>query len=112
VLKKVRDKIAFHFDEIVIKKIIGNFVDNCIKEKGEIVLISGKSESIKDTTYILADNMNVNYVLSSMKEEGISDKDKFRILCKKILYLSEQFCEILGELIPDLVLKYCEYKES
>jgi len=112
VLKKVRDKIAFHFDEIVIKEIIEDFVDDCIKEKREIVLISGKSKSINDMTYIFADNMNINYVLRSMKEEGKSDEDKFKILCERILSLSEQFCKILEELIPDLVSKYCEYKES
>lgn len=112
VLKKIRNKIAFHFDKKVIKEILAKFVDDSLKEKKDVVLISGKTKLVKDTAYLLADNMNINYVLKSINGENLSNEDKFKILSKKILYLSGLFCEILASIIPDLIEDYCELKES
>lgn len=111
VLKKIRNKIAFHFDEDVIEEVIGKFVDDSIKENRDVVLISGKSELVKDTTYLLADNMNINYVLGQIEGEEKSEKEKFIILSEKLLDLSGSFCELLDLLIPDLIIEYCEMKE-
>jgi len=111
VLKKIRNKIAFHFDEDVIEEVIGKFVDDSIKENKDVVLISGKSELVKDTTYLLADNMNINYVLGQIEGEEKSEKEKFIILSEKLLDLSGSFCELLDLLIPDLIIEYCEMKE-
>lgn len=111
VLKKVRNKIAFHFDKKVIKEVLAKFVSDSLKEKKDVVLISGKTKLVKDTAYLLADNMNINYVLKSINSENLSNEDKFKILSKKIVYLSGLFCEILASIIPDLIEDYCELKE-
>ena len=112
VLKKIRNKIAFHFDKEVIRKVLGEFVDDNLKENKDVVLVSGKSELVKDTTYLLADNMNINYILKSINRKEISVEDKFKIFSKKLLKLSGLFCDILDELIPDLIKNYCEVKEE
>ncbi len=112
VLKKIRDKIAFHFDEDVTKEILGRIVDDSLKERTDVVLISGKSERIKDITYLLADNVNINYVLILINGKGISEREKFKILSKNLLELSGLFCEILDVLIPDLIEDYCVLKEE
>jgi len=112
VLKKIRNKIAFHFDEEVIREVLGEFVDDNLKEKKEVILVSGKSELVKDTTYLLADNMNINYVLKSINGKKISYEEKFKMFSKKLFELSGLFCEILDELIPDLIKDYCEFKEE
>jgi len=87
-------------------------VHDSMKENKEVVLISGKSELVKDTIYLLADNMNINYVLKTINGKGISDSDKFKILSEKLLKLSGLFCDILEELIPDLIKDYCEVIEE
>lgn len=112
ILKKIRDKIAFHFDEDVTKEILGRIVDDSLKERTDVVLISGKSERIKDITYLLADNVNINYVLILINGKGISEREKFKILSKNLLELSGLFCEILDVLIPDLIEDYCVLKEE
>lgn len=111
VLVRIRNKIAFHFDKGVIKEVIEQFVDDSLKENNELVLISGKSELVKDTTYLLADNMNINYILKAIQEKEKSE-EKFKILCKKLVELSGLFCDILEQLIPDLIGDYCELKED
>jgi len=108
VFKIIRNKIAFHFDEDVIKDIWGKYVDDCVKEKIDVVVISGKSETVKDTTYLLADNMNINYILNLINEGIKGEKEKFIILSQKLLELSELFCSIVEELIPDLIKNYCK----
>lgn len=112
VLERIRNKIAFHFDKVVIKEVIGQFVDDCLEKNKYVALISGKSELVKDTTYLLADNMSINYVLKSIKGKEISDREKFKILTKNLLELSGLFCDILDELIPDLIKDYCEVIEE
>jgi len=112
VLKKIRNKIAFHFDEDVTKEILGRIVDDSLKERTDVVLISGKSERIKDITYLLADNVNINYVLILINGKGISEREKFKILSKNLLELSGLFCETLDVLIPDLIEDYCVLKEE
>lgn len=112
VLKRIRNKVAFHFDKKVIKKVIEQFVDDSLKENKEVVLISGKSELARDTTYQLADNMNINYVLKLINEEEKSIREKVEILSKNLFGLSGLFCDILDQLIPDLIEDYCELKEE
>lgn len=111
VFKKVRNKIAFHFDKEVIKEVLTKFVADSLKEKKDVVLISGKTELVSDTTYLLSDNMNINYVLNSMDGENLSQEEKFKIMSGKLIYLSGLFCEILESIIPDLIEDYCELKE-
>lgn len=112
VLKNIRNKIAFHFDKGVIRKVLGEFIDDNLKEKKNVVLVLGKSELVKDTTYLLADNMNINYILKSINRKEISVEEKFKIFSKKLFELSGLFCDILDELIPDLIKDYCEVKEE
>lgn len=112
VLKKIRNKIAFHFDKAVIKSIIEKFVEDSLKEKRDVVLISGRSTLIKDTVHSMADNMNINYILNSINGRTLSEEERFKIVSEKLLELSGLFCNIIDELIPDLVEEYCEVKEE
>jgi len=43
VLGEIRNRIAFHFDKGIIKEAIEQFVDGSLKEKKDVVLMSGKS---------------------------------------------------------------------
>ena len=43
VLGEIRNRIAFHFDKGIIKEAIEQFVDDSLKEKKDVVLMSGKS---------------------------------------------------------------------
>ena len=111
VLKKIRNRIVFHFDKGVIREVLSEFIDDSLKEKEDLILIQGETELVKDTAYLLSDNMNINYVLKSINGEKLSNEDKFKILSGTLLNLSELFCDILASIIPDLIEDYCEFKE-
>ena len=112
VLKKIRNKIAFHFDKDVITSILRKLVEDSTKENKDVVLISGRSALVKDTAYILADNVNINFVLESIEGKDLEQEEKFKMLAKKLLDLSALFCNVIEGMIPDLIDEYCETKEE
>jgi len=112
VIYKIRNKIAFHFDEDVITEVLEEYIDEHLKEKEDIVFFQGKTELVADTIYPLADNINFHYILKSIKGENLSDKDRFIILSKELLNLSKLFIGILENIIPELIQDYCELKED
>ena len=109
---EISNKIAFHYDKGDIKEIFKTYVDDCSREHGDVILISGKTRVLKDANYALADNMNIHYVLKSIKGKNLSDRDKFVIMAKELLSMSKLFCEILEEVIPELIQGYCELKKD
>lgn len=112
VLKKIRNRIAFHFDKSIIKTIFSEYVDASLEEDKEIVLLSGESELKKDTSFMLSDNISINYILGLINKKELTDQEKFKYLAKTLLELSELFCDILDELIPELSSEFCENKEE
>lgn len=111
VLKKIRNRIVFHFDRGVIREVLSEFIDDSVRENKDLILIQGETELVKDTAYLLSDNMNINYVLKSINGEDLSSEDKFKTLSGTLLNLSELFCDILASLIPDLIEDYCEFED-
>ena len=112
VIYNIRKKVAFHFDKHVISRALGKFVADCIRENEDIIFIEGKTNLVKDMRFLLADNLNLRYVLSLIKGSGLSHEEKFRILAGELLKLSKLFCGILEEIIPEMVEDYCELVEQ
>ena len=57
VLGPIRNQAIFHINESVIQTVLASFTEDCIRNKREIVFISGVSKMIADTTYPIADNL-------------------------------------------------------
>ena len=112
VLKDIRNKIAFHFDRNVISSALQSLVADSVNEKRDLVLISGKTELVKDTVYVLADNINISYVLGLIGSRDLPQEERFKTLAKELLVLSGLFCSVIDNLIPDLVGEYCELREE
>lgn len=112
VLYCVRRKVAFHFDKHVISRALEEFIDECVKENERVILIQGKTDLIKDMTFLLADSLNLRYILKLVNGSKLSYENKFKIVAKDLLSLSESFCNILQEIIPELVKDYCELIEE
>ena len=108
VIYNIRRKVAFHFDKHVIAQTLGEYVSNCICEDEDIIFIEGKTDTKKDMRFLLADNINLRYVLGLLKDKDSSYEEKFKILARELLELSKIFCEILEEIIPEMVEDYCE----
>jgi len=47
-----------------------------------------------------------------LKNKDSSYEEKFKILARELLELSKIFCEILEEIIPEMVEDYCELIEQ
>jgi len=109
---EVRNKIAFRYDRGVIKEIFKTYVDDCLMEHGDVILISAKTRLLKNANYALADNMNIHYILKPIKGRNLSDRDKFVIMARELLNLSKLFCGILEDIIPELIQGYCELKKD
>jgi len=112
VLSKIRNKIAFHFDEDVIKEIISEFLDSFEVGDPDIVVISGESKQVKDTTYELADNLDFNFVLKLIDKKLTTKEEKFKYLAQNLIEISRSFCSILEGIIAEIVPVYCELKEA
>ena len=112
VLKKIRDKIAFHFDKDLITLILRDYLADSSRSNSDIVLVTGKSELVKDMAFPFADKLIITHVLRSIEGEGQSDEEKFRILAERLLNLSNIFCTLIDDLIPDLVGEYCELRQD
>lgn len=112
VICDIRNKVAFHFDKQVIARALEEFVADCIREDEEIIFIEGKTDLTKDTRFLLADNLNLRYILGLIKGKELSYEEKFKILARELLELSKIFCEILEEIIPEMVEIFCEISEQ
>jgi len=106
VLCRIRNKIVFHFDRSITDEMFEDAVDESIKEKKDIVFLSGKTEQVKDMTFDLADNIDFNYILKFVNEKTESNEDKFKSMVQKLLKLSESFSGILEALMTELIRDY------
>lgn len=111
-MKGIRNKIAFHFDNKVVRDVLKEYVEDCIKADREVVLIQGESEAVRDTYYELADNMNINYALKGINGGAASSEDKFRQMAQRFFPLMNMVCDVLEGLLVELALPYCEAKED
>jgi len=112
VLCRIRNKIVFHFDKCVTNEIFEEIVDECIKEQKNIIFASGKTELIKDMTFDLADNIDINYILKFVDGKTQSNEEKFKAMVQNLLKLSESFSGILEDLVTELIQDYCEVEEK
>jgi hypothetical protein len=112
VLKRIRNDVAFHYDEVIIIKELNSFMDFCVEAKKDIVLISGKTKLIKDTKYEIADNVAANYTLNLFGGKEMPVDEKIKLLGEGLLELSNLFCSTVEILIPDMLLDYGLVVES
>ena len=109
---RIRDKITFHYDEDVIKEIFGIYVDETAKDQKDMVFLEGKTQTIKDMNYVLAGDMNINYILQFIDDKSLSSEDKLKKLFKELADLSNIFSEIIELMMVELVKDVCEVKET
>ncbi len=112
VLCRVRNKIVFHFDRSVTKEIFEEIIYECTKQQKDVIFASGKTDLVKDMTFDLADNIDINYILKFVNDKKESASEKFKTMVKELLRLSGLFCAILEDLIGELIKDYCELKEE
>jgi len=79
----------------VIKEIFGIYVDDIKKKQKDIIFLEGITQTIKDMNYVLADDMNINYILRFMDDKILSDIDKFKNITKELVDLSKLLIEII-----------------
>jgi len=95
-----------------LNEIFEEVVNECIREKRDIIFASGKTEQVKDMTFDLADNIDINYILKFVNGKTESNEDKFKSMVQDLLKLSESFSGILEDLVAELIQDYCEVEEE
>ena len=106
VLKPIRNGIAFHFEEDVIRKNLKDYIEFCIHNNMEVILVSGESELMKDTTYGIADNVTINFVLDRIAGKDLPVEEKVERFSKELLKLTSTFLEILDNIVGELLEGY------
>lgn len=112
VLRKIRVKVAFHFDKQVITRELVDFINDCIHENEDMRFVTGNTEQIKDMRFTLVDNLNLRFIVGLIKGEGLSYEDKSKLLAKRLIELSTSFCFILEQIISEMVKDYCQLVEQ
>jgi len=97
VLKSIRNKIFFHFDNEVISEALGDFVlvDNQIFARG-------RSTKCKDMLYTLVDDLILNHLVQLCPEQMDPCK-KYEKIEKKIIELSRKLCSIFDNITKELL---------
>lgn len=112
VLARVRDKITFHYDKKVIEEIIGIYVDDSIEKDRDIVFFETKTKKIEDTDYVLAGDMNINYIFKFVQNETLDGENKFEYLFGKLGELSDSFGKIIENMMLELIEDMCKVEED
>jgi hypothetical protein len=101
-LKKIRNKLTFHFDKEVFQEAI---LDMDLPDE-EFVLFEGDSEMIADLNCTSIPTLYWNYLISSDKENG-SEEEKVEYIHNQMRKIFEKLKEVIdclaGELLRDIV---------
>jgi len=106
ILKKIRNKLAFHFDKEVFQEAI---LDMDLPDE-EFVLFEGDSERNFDLNYPIIPTLYFNYLISYVKGDSSDEKklrhihDQMNLIAKK---LQEVTGSIAGELLKDKIHRKC-----
>jgi hypothetical protein len=98
ILKKIRNKLTFHFDEDVIREAILN-IDSSDKE---VTIIEGDSERNFDVNYPIIPTLYFNYLISYVKGDS-SDEDKLRYIYDQMNLIAKKLQEFTGSIASELL---------
>jgi hypothetical protein len=112
VLRNIRRKVAFHFDKQVITRELVEYIDDCIREEEDMIYVASSTDQVKDMRFQLADSLNLRFIVGLVKGADLSYVEKFKVFAKELIKLSGSFCDILEEIIPEMVTDYCELLEQ
>lgn len=99
VMKKVRHKIAFHFDTGVDTELLSN---SGLKFDHPLCFVEGISKSIGESVHPLADYLIAEYLLSTYSPNN-KKSVKFEDFLPRADELQRKFVDIIGHLIAELV---------
>lgn len=97
VLKTIRNKMFFHFDS----NVISDAIKSCKFEKCTSFGV-GKSDKKGDFVYTLCDDMLLNCLLSKY-DEKIAGLEKYDMVRKEIIQLSDVLCNVYDNCIKELL---------
>lgn len=105
-LKSIRDKLISHFDKDVILENLRALVSNAKKENEEVVFFSGKTLSVGDCVYDLADSIDYYYILGQIESREKTAFNKIKTIMRDVIKLSKSFCEVLEIVAGELMEQY------
>jgi len=101
ILDLIRNKLMFHFDSSFVKETISTF-----DRKDEIIFAQGKTGTHKDFIFLLPEDIAANYIIDNVNIKG-SPEDRFDFYHEEINKISKLFCNIVENLIYELIKDIC-----
>jgi CRISPR/Cas system-associated endonuclease Cas3-HD len=104
VLKNIRNKVFFHFDEDFISNMLATYNPN-----EDVLFAFAIDETIREANviYPFVDDLIYRY-LTSLINKGENAEQKYDLLLSQISNLSELFCTIVDDILLKKLLKgYC-----
>lgn len=95
-LKFCRNKLAFHYDDAVLKRTLRDF-----PLKDHPVFAQALSEREMDLAFVLVDEILLESLLSRMNERS-TEKEKWAYFQDELLRISDNLAGLLGDFILDL----------
>jgi hypothetical protein len=86
--------------------VLADFIKDCLENNREIVLVSGRSERVKDIEFTIADNVAVNYFLNKVAGHELTVEEKVKRFSEELVDLSRRFIDVLEDLIGDLLSEF------
>lgn len=106
VLKRIRDKIIFHYDESVIREIIQDY-----PIKTGTVMGKARTKQGQDLSFVLIDKMVLAYILKKYKPEE-KEVVAFHSFQEEILSVSNSLIRTLFHLSTDLLSGYLTWEKK
>jgi len=107
ILAKIRDKLAFHFDEDVFQEAISK-ID---LPENELTISEAESERSIDVNYTVIPILYFNYLISYVDGYN-SDEEKLKHIYGEMDSIAKKLSEVIGNIAGELLIGSVHYKEN
>jgi len=107
ILKRIRDKLTFHFDEDVFQEVIFK-ID---LPEDEFTILEGESERSVDVNYTSIPTLFFNYLISYVNKEW-SEEEKIKYIINEMNSIAVKLREVIGNIAGELLIGTVHRKEN
>ena len=109
VLKRIRDKLTFHFDNDVFSKAFDTLAKDFSEEK--LLIVEGDSERSIDINYPVIPVLYFNYLISLVKGNR-SEEEKFKYIFSQMNLITGKLREVIGNIAGELLKDKLHTRDS
>jgi hypothetical protein len=107
ILKRIRDKLTFHFDEDVFQEVILKMD----LSEDELTILEAESERSIDVNYTTIPTLYYNYLISYINEDW-PEEEKIKYIINKMNSIATKLREVIGNIAGELLIGTVHHKEN